>query len=125
MGNLQVSAAATYRLYVPPGDVEPDQLHDPQRARVDVQHTAPTRGACLCIQHDRARHRRLDDNAPGDAELGVEEVGAGVKDNAANDGCVGECTDQARAGAHHSLQLTAVVGQGCLRRYPNRWRRWN
>jgi len=109
MGNIQVSAAATYPLYVPPGDVEPDQLHDAQRARVDVQHTAPTRGACLCIQHDRACHLRLDDNAPGDGELGVEEVGAGGKDNAA-DGCVGECTGQARAGAHRSLQLTAVVG---------------
>ncbi len=52
---------------------------------------------------------RLDDDAPGDAELGVEEVGAGGKDYAA-DGCVGECTGQVRAGAHRSLQLTAVVG---------------
>jgi hypothetical protein len=63
----------------------------------------------LCIQHDRACHRRLKDDAPGDAELGVEYVRAGGKDNAA-DACVGECTEQAHAGAHRGLQLTAVAG---------------
>ena len=70
-------------------DVEPDHMHDARRARVDVQHTTRTRSACLCIQHDRACHRRLDYDAPGDAELGAEVVGAGGKDNAA-DGGVGE-----------------------------------
>ena len=61
------------------------------------------------MQHDRACHCRLEDNAPGDAELGAEHVCAGVKDNAA-DTCVGESTEQARAGAHCGLQLTAVAG---------------
>ena len=64
-------------------------MHDARRARVDVQHTARTRGAALCIKYDRACHRRLDDDTPGDAELGAEVVGAGGKDNAA-DGGVGE-----------------------------------
>ena len=54
----------------------------------------------MCIQHDRACHRRLEDDAPGDAELGVEYVRAGGKDNAV-DACVGECTGQAGAGARH------------------------
>jgi hypothetical protein len=64
----------------------------------------------LCIQHNRACHRRLEDDAPGDAELGAEYVRAGGEDNAA-DGCVGECTEQFRAGAHLGLQLAAVAGQ--------------
>ncbi len=54
----------------------------------------------MCIQHDRACHRRLEDDAPVDAELGAEVVGAGGKDNVAED-CVGECTGQAGSGAHH------------------------
>ncbi len=54
----------------------------------------------MCIQHDRARHGRLKDDAPGDAELGDEVVGAGGKDDVA-DGGVGECTGQVGAGAHH------------------------
>ncbi|KOO24792.1 hypothetical protein Ctob_008507, partial [Chrysochromulina tobinii] len=91
--------------YVPPGDAEPDQLHDARQARVDVQHATPTRVAPLCIQHDRACHRRLDDDAPGDAELGGEVIGAGSKDDAA-DGGVGECTGQVGDGAHRGLQLT-------------------
>ena len=62
----------------------------------------------MCIQHDRAFQRRLEDDAPSDAELGGEVVGAGVKDNVF-DGCVGERTEQARAGAHRGLQLTAVM----------------
>ena len=90
------------------GDVEPDHLHDAQRARVDVQHTARTRGARLCIQHDRACHRRLEDDAPGDAELGAQVVCAGGKDNVA-DGGVGKCTGQAGNGAHRRLQLTPVA----------------
>ncbi len=100
---------STYILFIPPGDVEPNQLHDAQRARLDVQHTARTPGACLCIQHNRARHGRFEDDAPGDVELGAEYVRAGGKDNVA-DGGVGECTEQARAGTHHGLQLTAVAG---------------
>jgi hypothetical protein len=92
-------------------DAEPDQLHDARRARVDEKHTARTRGAGLCIQHDRASHRRLEDDAPSDAELGVEEVRAGGKDNVA-DGCVGECTLQFGGIAHRGLQLTAVAGHG-------------
>ena len=96
-------------LYEPPGDIEPNQLHDAQRARVDVQHTASTRGVGLCVQHDRACHRRLKDDASGDAELGDKVVRAGGKDDAA-DGGVGECTGQAGAGAHLGLQLTAVAG---------------
>ena len=94
-------------------DVEPDHLHDARRARVDVQHTARTRGTRLCVQHDRACHRRLEDDAPGDAELGAEVVGAGGKDDAA-DGGVGECTGQAGGGAHRR-------GPRRIRR--RRWRR--
>jgi hypothetical protein len=113
LGNLQVKevAAATYRSNPPesPGDVEPDQLHDAERARDDVQHTVPT----LCIQHDRACHRRLEDDAPGDAELGVEYVRAGVKDNVAGSGA-GKCTGQAIAGAHCGLQRTAVAREHML-----------
>ena len=90
-------------------DVQPNQLHDIQRAGVDFQHTARTRGAGVCIQHDRACHRRLEDGAPGDAELGAEYVCAGGKDNVA-DGGVGERTSQALASAHLGLQLTAVAG---------------
>ena len=76
-------------------DVEPDELHDAGRSRVDVQHTERV----ATIQHDRACHHRLDDDAPGDAELASEEVGAGSKDHVAN-GCVGECTGQVGDGAH-------------------------
>ena len=65
----------------------------------------------MCIEHDRACHRRLDDDAPGDAELGAEDVGAGGKDNVA-DACVGKCTGQVGDGAYRSaysgLQFTAV-----------------
>jgi hypothetical protein len=43
----------------------------------------------LCVQDDRACHRRLDDDTPGDGELGGEVVDAWGKDNAA-DGGVGE-----------------------------------
>ena len=69
-------------------DVEPDQLHEVTVA-VQGQHTAAAHASC--IQHDRACHRRLEDDAPGDAEPGATEgVGAGVKDDAA-DGSVGEC----------------------------------
>jgi hypothetical protein len=64
----------------------------------------------LCIQDDGACHCRLKDEAPGDAELGGEVVGAGGEDNAV-DGCVGECAEQAGAGAHLGLQLTAVAGR--------------
>ena len=71
-------------------DAEPDQLHDAQRARIDLNSS---------IQHDRGSHRRLEDDAPGDAELGAQGVGAGGKDDAA-DGCVGKCTGQAGAVAH-------------------------
>ena len=54
----------------------------------------------MSIQHDRACHCRLEDDAPGDVELGGEVVGARGKDNVA-DGGVGECTGQAGDGAHH------------------------
>jgi len=84
-------------------DAEPDQLHDARRARVDPQHTARTRGARLCVQHNRGSHRRLEDDAPGDVELGAEVVGAVGKDNA-TDSCVGKCTGQAGGGAHRGLQ---------------------
>jgi hypothetical protein len=57
----------------------------------------------LCVQHDRAWHRRLKDDAPGDAELGDEVVRAGGKKNVA-DGGVGECTGQAGAGAYLDLR---------------------
>ena len=103
-----MSLRPTYIRCVPPGDIEPNQLHDAQRARVDVQHTALTRGAGLRIQHDRACHRCLEDDAPSDTQLGTKYVRAGVKDNVV-DGCVGERTEQARAGAHRGLQLTAVM----------------
>jgi hypothetical protein len=53
----------------------------------------------LRVQHDRARHGRFEDNAPVDAELAAEEVGAGSKDHVA-DGCVGECTGQLGDGVH-------------------------
>ena len=65
----------------------------------------------MCIQHDRASHRRLEDDAPSDAELGVEEVRAEGEFNVA-DGCVGECTLQFGGIAHRGLQLTAVAGHG-------------
>ena len=53
----------------------------------------------MCVQHDRACRRRLEDDAPGDAERGTEVVGAGGQYNVA-DGGVGECTGQAGDGAH-------------------------
>ena len=46
-------------------DAELDQLHDAQRARIDLNSS---------IQHDRGSHRRLEDGAPGD---GAQGVGAG------------------------------------------------
>ena len=101
---MGISAAATYILYISPGDVEPNQLNDAQRAWVDGQHTE----GIASIQHDRACHCRLEDDAPGDTELGAEVGGAGGKDNAAEGG-VGECAGQAGAGAHRGLQLTAVA----------------
>ena len=42
------------------------------------------------MQHDRASHRRLEDDAPGDAELGCEVIGAGGQDYVGDSG-VGEC----------------------------------
>ena len=57
----------------------------------------------MCVQHDRAWHRRLEDDAPGDAELRAEVVRAGGKDDMADVG-VGECTGQAGAGAHLGLR---------------------
>jgi len=57
----------------------------------------------LCVQHDRAWHRRLKDDAPGDSELDAEVVRARGKDNVADAG-VGECTGQAGAGAHLGLR---------------------
>ena len=59
-------------------------------------------GSEMCIRDS------LKDDAPGDAELGVEYVGAGGKDYAA-DGGIGECTGQAGDGAHRGLQRTAVA----------------
>ena len=106
---MGISAAATYILYISPGDVEPNQLNDAQRAWVDGQHTE----GIASIQHDRACHCRLEDDAPGDTELGAEVVGAGGKDNAAEGG-VGECAGQAGGGAHRCLQLTAVAGHKLL-----------
>ncbi len=53
----------------------------------------------MCIQYDRARHGRLEDDAPVDVELGCEVVRAGGQDYAA-DCCVGECPEQAGDGAH-------------------------
>ncbi|KOO53803.1 hypothetical protein Ctob_016589 [Chrysochromulina tobinii] len=81
-------------------DAEFDQQHDARRAWVDAQHSTITRGARLCIQHDRACRRRLEDDAPGDAELGAEGVGAGGKDDVADVG-VGESAGKAGAVAHH------------------------
>jgi len=80
---------------VPPGDVEPDDYHDARRPRIDVQHTE----RIATVQHDRACQCRLDDDAPGDAELAAQEVGAGIKDHVA-DRCVGECTGQLGDGVH-------------------------
>ena len=57
----------------------------------------------MCVQHDRAWHRRLKYDAPGDSELGAEVVRARGKDNVADAG-VGECTGQASAGAHLGLR---------------------
>ena len=111
------STSLGWKVYVASRDVEPDQLElarrasDPgtcsriwTRAPTDIgkhrEHTARTRGAGLCIQHDRACHRRLDYDAPGDVELGTEVVGAPGKDNVA-DGWVGECIDQAGDVAHY------------------------
>ncbi len=94
-----VDTASALQKIVASSYVEPCHLHDAQRARVDVKHTSPTRGACLCIQYDRARHGRLEDDAPVDVELGAEHVRAGGQDNA-GDGCVGECTEQAGNGSH-------------------------
>ncbi|KOO21418.1 hypothetical protein Ctob_000359, partial [Chrysochromulina tobinii] len=96
---------SAHKVDVASRDVEPDQLHDARRTRVDVQHTTWTRGARLCVQDDRGSRRRLEDDAPGDAELGAEVVGAGGKDDAAGGG-VGECAGQAGGGAHRGLQLT-------------------
>jgi hypothetical protein len=53
----------------------------------------------LCVQDDRTYHHRLEDDAPGDAELSVEVVSAGGKDNVAG-GCVCECTSQVDGVAH-------------------------
>ena len=83
-------------------EAEPDQLHDPERARIDLNSS---------IQHDRGSHRRLENGAPGD---GAQGVGAGGKDDAA-DGCVGECTGQSGAAAHrpyrrHSKTAVGAVG---------------
>ena len=55
------------------------------------------------MQHDRAWHHRLEDDAPGDPELGAQVVRAGGKDDVA-DGGVGECTGQAGAGAYLGLR---------------------
>ena len=76
--------------------------------RVDPQHTALTQIAGLCVQDNQACHRRLEDDAPGDPELGCEVVGAGGKDDV-GDGGVGECSEQAGDGAHRCLQLTTVA----------------
>ena len=67
----------SYSSVVASRDVEPVQEHHTRRPGVDVHHFALTRGACLCVQHDRACHRRLEDDAPGDAERGAEVVHAG------------------------------------------------
>jgi hypothetical protein len=79
--------------FVASRDPEPDQVHDARRARVDVQHTARRPGAALCSEHDRAYHRRLEDEAPGYANLGAEGIGAGGNYDAA-DGDVGQCNIQ-------------------------------
>ena len=85
-----------------------------------MQYPALTRRARLCIEHNRACHRRLEDDASADVEKGAEVVGAGGKDNAADGGVgeragqagggVGERAGQADGGAHRGLQLTAVAG---------------
>jgi hypothetical protein len=97
MGNLQ-GLCGTHIVGVASRDAEPDQLHDTRRTRVDDQHTTPR----LCVQGDlkgdRCSRCRLKDDAPGDAELGVEYVRAGGKDYAA-DGGIGEGTGQASDGA--------------------------
>ncbi len=62
----------------------------------------------MCVQGDCGSRRRLKDDAPGDAELGDEVVRARCNDDVA-DGGVGECTGQARNGAHRGLKLTAVA----------------
>ena len=95
-------------------DVEPVQEYHTRRPGVDVHHLALIRVARLCIQHDRACHRRLEDDAPGDAEHGAQVVGPGGKDDAA-DGGVGECTGQAGGGAHRR-------GPRRIRRRRGRWR---
>jgi hypothetical protein len=110
MGTFELLNTSTHIVAaVASRDAEPDQLHDARRTRVDVQHTTWTRGARLCVQGDRGSRRRLKNDAPGDAERGAEDVGAGGKDDAA-DGGVGECTGQVGGGAHRGLQLTAVAG---------------
>ena len=60
------------------------------------------------MQHDRGSRRCLEDDAPGDAELDAEVVGAGGEDNMYNRR-VGKCIGQAGDGAHLGLQLTAVA----------------
>ena len=63
----------------------------------------------MCVQGNVGSRRRLEDDAPRDAELRKEVIGAGGKDDAA-DGGVGECAGQAGNSAHRGLQLTAVAG---------------
>ena len=84
-GRWEILNTSTHIYSVASRDAEPDQLHDARRTRVDVQHRTPR----SCIQGDRCSRRRLKDDAPGDAELGVEYVRAGGKDYAA-DGGIGE-----------------------------------
>jgi hypothetical protein len=110
---LDQDTTAPRVVHVSSGDVEPYQFHNARRARIDVQHTALIREAGLCIQHDRACHRRLEDDAPDDAELSAECVGAGGEENAV-DVSVGECTGQAKDGAHRPW--------GRYRRRRRRWR---
>ena len=110
MGTFELLNTSTHIVAaVASRDAEPDQLHDARRTRVDVQHTTPR----LCVQGDRCSRRRLKDDAPGDVELGVEYVRAGVKDNVAGSGA-GKCTGQAIAGAHCGLQRTAVAREHML-----------
>ena len=123
---IDIDTAASSRvicatIHKAPGDAEPDQLHDARRSRGDVQHTARIWGARLCIQHDRGSHRRLEDDAPGDAELGADGVGAGGEDNAAK-GCVGECTGQAGDSAHHHGWRRRGRGRRRGRRWWGWWR---
>jgi hypothetical protein len=79
--------------FVASREIEPDQVHDARRARVDVQHTARRPRSALCPQHDRAYHCRLDDEAPGYANLADEGIGTGGNYDAA-DGDVGQCNIQ-------------------------------